>query len=63
MAVPPNLLGFVASIGFTDAVSYGVDSQQQVESDVFQNYWQFHNPLTLARKAIDYYTAGWADMN
>ncbi len=63
MAVPPNLLGFVASIGFTDAVSYGVDSQQQVESDVFQNYWQFHNPLTVARKAIDYYTAGWADMN
>lgn len=63
MAVPPNLIGFVASIGFTDAVPYGVDSQQQVESDAFQNYWQFHNPLTVARKAIDYYTAGWTDMN
>lgn len=63
MAVPPNLIGFVSSIGFTDAVPYGVDSQKQVESDAFQNYWQFHNPLTVARKAIDYYTAGWTDMN
>ena len=54
MAVPPNLIGFVASIGFTDSLPYGVDSQKQVESDAFQNYWQFHNPLTVARKAIDY---------
>ena len=63
MAVPPNLIGFVAGVGFTDAVAYGVDSQQQVESDAFQNYWKVHNPLTVVRKAVDYYTAGWADMN
>lgn len=63
MAVPPNLLGFVAGVGFTDAVAYGVDSAEQVESDAFQNYWKLHNPLTVVRKAVDYYTAGWADMN
>ncbi|ANE80811.1 hypothetical protein A7U43_17240 [Mycobacterium adipatum] len=63
MAVPPNLIGFVGTVGFTDAVPYGVDSQKQVESDAFQNYWQFHNPLTVVRKAVDYYTAGWSEMN
>lgn len=63
MAVPPNLIGFVAGVGFTDAMPYGVDSAEQVESDAFQNYWALHNPLTVVRKAVDYYTAGWADMN
>jgi UDP:flavonoid glycosyltransferase YjiC (YdhE family) len=63
MAVPPNLVSFVDSIGFADAVPYGVDSQKQVESDAFQNYWKLHNPLTVVRKAVDYYTAGWADMS
>lgn len=63
MAVPPNLVGFVESIGFTSVVPYGVDSQKQVESDAFQNYWKLHNPLTAVRKAVDYYTEGWAEMN
>lgn len=63
MAVPPNLVGFVGEVGFGDAVPYGVDSAKQVESDAFQNYWALHNPLTVMRKAVDYYTAGWADMS
>ena len=35
MAVPPNLVGFVESVGL-GAVAYGPDSQQQLQGDVFE---------------------------
>jgi UDP:flavonoid glycosyltransferase YjiC (YdhE family) len=63
IAVPPNLIGFVESVGLGPAVAYGVDSQKQVESDAFQNYWKLKNPVAAIKEGIAYYTDGWADMN
>ena len=63
MAVPPNLIGFVESVGLGPAHAYGVDSQKQVESDAFQNYWNIKNPVAAIKEGIAYYTDGWADMN
>ncbi len=34
MAVPPNLVDFVEAVGLS-AVAYGVDSQKQLDADVF----------------------------
>ncbi|MGA9375742.1 MAG: glycosyltransferase [Mycobacterium sp.] len=63
MAVPPNLIGFVESVGLGPAEAYGVDSAKQVESEAFQNYWKVKNPVAAIRDGIAYYTDGWADMN
>ncbi|MDX1872723.1 glycosyltransferase [Mycolicibacterium sp. 120266] len=63
LAVPPNLIGFVESVGLGPAAAYGVDSQKQVESEAFQNYWKVKNPVAAIRDGIAYYTDGWADMN
>ena len=63
MGVPPDLVGFVESAGLSTAVAYGVDSQKQVESDVFQNWWRVRNPLTAVQRLRDYATDGWAQMS
>lgn len=63
MAVPPNLIGFVEAVGLGPAHAYGVDSQKQVESDAFQNYWNVKNPVAAIKEGIAYYTDGWSDMN
>ncbi|BBY29757.1 glycosyltransferase [Mycolicibacterium sediminis] len=63
LAVPPNLVGFVDGIGLGPAASYGVDSQQQLDSDVFTDWWKLQNPVTLLRRSRDYATEGWAEMS
>jgi UDP:flavonoid glycosyltransferase YjiC (YdhE family) len=63
MAVPPNLIGFVASAGVPGAVAYGPDSQKQLDADFFRDFWKVQNPVTLVRKGIEYITEGWAEMS
>ncbi|MDQ1729925.1 MAG: hypothetical protein QOK10_84 [Pseudonocardiales bacterium] len=63
VAVPPNLVGFVESAGLDDAAAYGVDSQKQLEADVFRDWWKLRNPMTVLRRSREYITDGWAEMN
>lgn len=63
MAVPPNLVEFVEKAGLGPAVSYGVDSQQQMDADIFRKYWKVQNPLVALREVREYITQGWAEMN
>jgi UDP:flavonoid glycosyltransferase YjiC (YdhE family) len=63
VAVPPNLVSFVESAGVSPVVSYGVDSQQQMDADIFRKYWKIQNPITAMRELREYITQGWAEMN
>ncbi|WP_167102372.1 glycosyltransferase [Mycobacterium sp. DL592] len=63
MAVPPNLVDFVDTAGLGPALPYGVDSQKQIEADVFTDWWKPRNPLAILRQAHEYIIDGWADMN
>ncbi|WP_420865796.1 glycosyltransferase, partial [Mycolicibacterium holsaticum] len=50
LAVPPNLLRFVETAGLPPAAPYGVDSQQQMDADIFRKYWKIQNPVTALRE-------------
>ncbi len=63
MAVPPNLVSFVEGVGLGPAVPYGVDSQQQLEADVFREPLRLRHPLAALRETRDYMTQGWAQMS
>lgn len=63
MAVPPNLVSFVERAGLGAATSYGVDSQQQLDADVFREWYKLRNPVTVLREARDYVVEGWAEMS
>ena len=63
MGVPPDLVGFVESAGALHCGGLRVDSQKQVESDVFRNWWRVRNPLTAVQRLRDYATDGWAQMS
>jgi UDP:flavonoid glycosyltransferase YjiC (YdhE family) len=63
IAVPPNLVGFVESAGLEHAAVYGVDSQKQLEADVFRDWWKMQNPATVLRRSREYVTEGWAEMS
>lgn len=63
MAVPPNLIRFVESVGLAPTVAYGVDSQKQLDADIFRDFWKLQNPLTAARRGREYITQGWAEMS
>ncbi|MDQ2636739.1 MAG: glycosyltransferase, partial [Actinomycetota bacterium] len=63
LAVPPNLLRFVETAGLPPAAPYGVDSQQQMDADIFRKYWKIQNPVTALRELRDYITQGWAEMS
>jgi UDP:flavonoid glycosyltransferase YjiC (YdhE family) len=63
VAVPPNLVGFVERAGLGPAVSYGVDSQQQLDADIFRDWYKLRNPLTVLREAREYVVEGWAEMS
>lgn len=63
MAVPPDLVGFVESVGLAPAAAYGVESQKQVESEVFRQWWKMRNPLSAIAKAREYLTDGWQQMS
>lgn len=63
MAVPPNLVEFTESAGFSDVQAYGPDSQQQLEAEIFREWYKLRNPLTVLRQAREYVTDGWAEMS
>ena len=63
MAVPPNLVPFVEAIGLAPALPYGVDSQQQLEAEIFRTSYRIRNPVTALRELGDYMTQGWAEMS
>src|SRR5689334_18687891 len=63
LAVPPNLVQFVDGVGLGPAAVYGVDSQKQLEADIFKDWWKLQNPMTVLRRSRDYVTEGWAEMS
>jgi UDP:flavonoid glycosyltransferase YjiC (YdhE family) len=63
VAVPPNLIAFTEGVGLSPALAYGVDSQQQLDSDAFRDHWKLRNPKTVLREAKEYVSAGWAEMS
>ncbi|PRC42587.1 hypothetical protein C6A85_000000109725, partial [Mycobacterium sp. ITM-2017-0098] len=63
MAVPPNLVSFVESAGLGPAVPYGVDSQAQLEADVFREPFRVRHPLRVLRETRDYMVQGWTEMS
>jgi len=62
MAVPPNLIGFVESVGLS-AVAYGPDSHAQLDEDVFRQFWRVQNPVNVLRPGAEYLTRGWSEMS
>lgn len=62
MAVPPNLVNFAESSGLAGVSSYGPDSQQQLEAEVFREWLKVRNPLTVLRQGREYITDGWEEM-
>jgi hypothetical protein len=63
MAVPPNLVEFAESAGLFSVDSYGPDSQQQLEAEVFHDWFKLRNPIKVLRQAREYLTEGWAKMS
>ncbi|WP_199866337.1 glycosyltransferase [Bradyrhizobium sp.] len=63
MAVPPNLVGFAESAGLSSVDSYGPDSQQQLEAEIFHDWFKLRNPIKVLRQAREYLTNGWAEMS
>jgi len=63
MAVPPNLIGFVESVGLT-GVAYGPDSGEQIHAVAafVRNLTKAQNPLNLARAGKELFVEGWAEM-
>ena len=63
LAVPPNLIEFVASAGLPEAVSYGVDSHQQLDHDLFRKLYSVRNPLAVLQEAREYASQGYQEMS
>lgn len=61
MAVPPNMLGFVAAAGL-DAVAYGPSSQAVNEEVFVRNFWSIATPIRLARAGKHYLGEVWSEM-
>jgi UDP:flavonoid glycosyltransferase YjiC (YdhE family) len=62
VAAPPNLLGFIGSVGLA-GVAYGPDSHAQLDEDIARNLWTIRNPISLLRTGTEYITRGWAEMS
>jgi UDP:flavonoid glycosyltransferase YjiC (YdhE family) len=62
LAVPPNLVSFVATAGAGAAEPYGVDSQKQLEADLFKDFWKVQNPAKALRRGREYIAQGWPEM-
>ncbi|MBE1552852.1 UDP:flavonoid glycosyltransferase YjiC (YdhE family) [Mycobacterium sp. OAS707] len=64
MAVPPNLIDFVESVGLA-ATPYGPDSGPQIDaaSDFLHRLSKFQNPVNMVRKGIELFVEGWAEMS
>ena len=64
MAVPPNLVEFVESVGLA-ATAYGPDSGPQIDaaSDFLHKLSKIQNPVNMVRTGIDLFIEGWAEMS
>lgn len=62
LAVPPNLVSFVAAAGAGTALPYGVDSQKQLDADLFRDFWKPQNPAKALRRGREYIAQGWPEM-
>jgi len=64
MAVPPNLVGFVESVGLA-ATPYGPDSGPQIDaaSDFLHRLSKIQNPINMVRDGIELFIEGWAEMS
>jgi UDP:flavonoid glycosyltransferase YjiC (YdhE family) len=64
MAVPPNLVEFVESVGLA-ATAYGPDSGPQIDaaSDFLHKLPKIQNPVNMVRAGIDLFIEGWAEMS
>ena len=63
LAVPPNLREFVSSAGLPAASSYGVDSQQQLDADLFRELHTVRNPFTVWKESVAYIAQGYPEMS
>lgn len=63
LAVPPNLREFVATAGLPEPAGYGVDSQQQLDADLFRDLHTVRNPLTVWRESVAYIAQGYPEMS
>jgi UDP:flavonoid glycosyltransferase YjiC (YdhE family) len=63
MAVPPNLIEFAMYAGPFSVVAYGPDSQRQLESPVFRDWYKLRNPFTVFNQVREFATEGWAEMS
>jgi UDP:flavonoid glycosyltransferase YjiC (YdhE family) len=61
MAVPPNLVGFVESVGLP-VVEYGPDSQELIDDDFVHNFFTMQ-PLLILRAFSEYVSRGWQEMS
>jgi UDP:flavonoid glycosyltransferase YjiC (YdhE family) len=64
MAVPPNLIDFVGSVGLS-AVAYGPDTREQIVAvaDFWHNELKIQNPANLVRAGKELFVEGWAEMS
>jgi UDP:flavonoid glycosyltransferase YjiC (YdhE family) len=71
MAVPPELIGFVASAGL-EAIVYGPDVESfwnaeflrsSTSKDFFRNFWTIRGPIRVVRAAVDPLIRHWAEMS
>jgi UDP:flavonoid glycosyltransferase YjiC (YdhE family) len=64
MAVPPNLVGFVESVGLV-AVGYGPNSDEQViaVADFVHRAFTPRNPVQMLRAGRELFVEGWAAMS
>jgi UDP:flavonoid glycosyltransferase YjiC (YdhE family) len=61
MAVPPNLVGLVESVGLA-AVEYGPDSQELIDDNFVRDYRKMQ-PLNFVRAFEEYVSRGWPEMS
>jgi UDP:flavonoid glycosyltransferase YjiC (YdhE family) len=63
MAVPPNLIDFVGSVGLS-AVAYGPDTREQIVAvaDFAHNALAVQNPVNVFRAGKQLFVEGWAEM-
>jgi UDP:flavonoid glycosyltransferase YjiC (YdhE family) len=64
MAVPPNLVGFVESVGLA-GVPFGPDSQETVnaQTNFVRQLSQLQSPGNLVHATKELFVRGWADMS
>jgi UDP:flavonoid glycosyltransferase YjiC (YdhE family) len=63
MAVPPNLVRFALDAGLDSVTAYGPDSQKQLESELFKNWWRLRNPIKVFHQARLFTMEGWEEMS